>query len=166
MAKVIMICGRLCSGKTTYARTLMEAGNAALLSIDEIMLAMFGQHCGDMHEEYAARAEKFLLAKAPEFIEAGVDVILDWGFWREEQRRRVRALFEARGIECRMHVIHIDDAEWKKRIEKRNADVISGKTAAYYVDENLARKFEGLYEEPEDGAADVNIYVHHGYAEN
>ena len=166
MAKVIMICGKLCSGKTTYARSLMEDGNAALLSIDEIMLAMFGQHCGDMHEEYAARAEKFLLGKSLELIKAGIDVILDWGFWREEQRRRIRGFYDAHGTECRMHIIHIDDAEWKRRIEKRNAEVISGKREAYYVDENLARKFERLFEEPEDGAADVNIYAHHECTEN
>ena len=166
MAKVIMICGKLCSGKTTYARRLLQAGNAALLSIDEIMLAMFGQHCGDMHEEYAARAEKYLLGKALELTDAGVDVVFDWGFWREEQRRRVRGIFAARGIECQMHLIHIDDAEWKKRIEKRNAEVLSGKTEAYYVDENLARKFERLFEQPDDGAADVIVYAHHECTEN
>lgn len=166
MAKVIMICGKLCSGKTTYAHRLMKAGNAALLSIDEIMLAMFGQHCGDMHEEYVARTEKFLLGKSLELIGAGIDVILDWGFWRKEQRERIRGFYGARGIECRMHIIHIDGAEWKKRIEKRNAEVISGKTEAYYVDENLARKFAGLFEEPQDGAADVNIYAHRECTEN
>ena len=42
MAKVIMMCGRICCGKSTYARRLRTEINAAVLSIDEIMLAVFG----------------------------------------------------------------------------------------------------------------------------
>ena len=166
MAEVIMICGRLCCGKTTYARRLVEKGNAALLSIDEIMLSMFGQHCGDKHEEYAARAEEYLLKKAAELINAGVDVIFDWGFWSREQRRRIRAYFAAQGIGTRLHVIHIPEAEWMRRIEKRNSEVLSGTAVAYYVDENLMRKFDGLFEEPAEEEADVNIYIRPDCTEN
>ena len=39
MPKVIMICGKLCSGKSTYAKKLQQEGKAVVLSIDEIMLA-------------------------------------------------------------------------------------------------------------------------------
>lgn len=49
MAKVIMVCGKICSGKSTYAECLRKKNNAVLLSIDEIMLAMFGQHVGEMY---------------------------------------------------------------------------------------------------------------------
>ena len=41
MAKVFLICGKICSGKSTYARKLMENRQAVLLSADEIMLALF-----------------------------------------------------------------------------------------------------------------------------
>jgi len=155
MAKVILVCGRLCTGKTTYARKLIRNGGAVLLSIDEIMLAMFGQHCGDMHEEYASRTEKYLLDKAAEIISAGVDVIFDWGFWRAEQRGRIREYFAVRGIDCEMHFVDAEDAVWHERIARRNADVEAGKVRAYYVDENLARKFEGLFERPDDSEIDV-----------
>lgn len=164
MARVVMICGKLCSGKTTYARKMAESRRAVVLSIDEIMLAMFGQHCGDMHEAYAARTEKYLLSKSLEFIGAGVDVIFDWGFWRREQRTSIRRFFEERGIACELHMLQVTDDEWQRRIVKRNADVLSGAAEAYYVDDNLARKFEGLFEMP-DGA-EIDAFVHHDYPEN
>ena len=41
MAKVIMTCGRICCGKTTYAQKLREERNAVILSIDEITLTLF-----------------------------------------------------------------------------------------------------------------------------
>ena len=37
MSKVILICGKICSGKSTYAEWLRVQNNAVLLSIDEIM---------------------------------------------------------------------------------------------------------------------------------
>ena len=39
MAKVILICGKICSGKSTYAEQLRIKERAAVLSVDEIMLA-------------------------------------------------------------------------------------------------------------------------------
>ena len=35
MAKVILICGKICSGKTYYARQLRDQYNAVILSTDE-----------------------------------------------------------------------------------------------------------------------------------
>lgn len=150
-----MICGRLCSGKTTYARRLIDEGNAVLLSIDEVMLAMFGQHCGDMHDEYAARAERYLLKKSLEVIAAGADVILDWGFWQSGQRRRVKEFYSARNVESRLHMLDVDDETWRRRIEMRNAAVASGETGAYYVDENLAEKFFRMFVMPAREEIDV-----------
>ena len=53
MAKVIMTCGKICCGKTTYARCLQAAGNAVILSIDEITLSLFPEGAGEMHDTYA-----------------------------------------------------------------------------------------------------------------
>ena len=41
MAEVIMMCGRICSGKSTYAKRLSREKNAVILSVDEITLALF-----------------------------------------------------------------------------------------------------------------------------
>ena len=88
MAKVILICGKICSGKSTYAQQLRRENRAVVLSIDEVMLAFFGQHCGSRHDEYADRAQKYLLDQSLALIEAGVDVILDWGFCRNGKQYR------------------------------------------------------------------------------
>ena len=56
MAKVIMTCGKICCGKSTYARRLQAAGNAVILSIDEITLSLFPEGAGEMHDTYARRA--------------------------------------------------------------------------------------------------------------
>ena len=61
MARVIMTCGMICCGKSTYAKKLQMEQNAVILSIDDITLTLFPEGSGDMHDTYALRAEQYLL---------------------------------------------------------------------------------------------------------
>ena len=161
MAKVICLCGRLCSGKSTYAKTLRAQTGAVILSTDELMLTVIGPDAGEMHDEYARRIKGFLLAKASEMVQAGVNVILDEGFWTKAERARVRTFFTARAVPCEFHYLEIDDETWKARIAKRNAALSAGtqtageQPGAYYVDEGLMKKFESMFEPPEPGEIDL-----------
>ena len=73
MPKVIFICGKLCSGKSTYAQSLRKVQKAVVLSVDEIMLALLGQHAGDKHDLYAERTKTYLHAKTLELAETGFE---------------------------------------------------------------------------------------------
>ena len=154
MPKVIMICGKLCSGKSTYAELLRKVNNAVILSVDEITLALFGQDTGEKHDEYVAKTKKYLYRKSLEIIDSNVDVILDWGFWTKEERVRAISFYDLNRIPNELHYIDIDDGEWHKRIEKRNQDTIAHKSDAYFVDEGLAAKFESIFEKPDPSEID------------
>lgn len=155
MAKVILICGKICCGKSTYAANLRREQNAVLLSVDEIMLSLFGLYAGEKHDEYAERLQQYLLEKSAEIAMAGSSVILDWGFWTKQKRTFARAFFRSRGVVCEFHFLHVDDAVWKERIRRRNELVAAGKTDAYYIDANLAAKFEARFEMPAADEIDV-----------
>ena len=155
MAKVILICGKICSGKSTYAEQLRIQNNAVLLSTDEITLALFGQHCGDKHDDYVERTQNYLFNKSLELIEVGVNVILDWGFWLKEERDYAREFYNSRNIECEFHYIDISEETWKARLKKRNNAIIDGETNAYYIDDNLAEKFAAIFEVPNEDEIDV-----------
>ncbi len=155
MAKVILVCGKICCGKTTYAQKICNKNNAVLLSVDEITLALFGQHCGDKHDEYVERTEKYLLNKSLELIENNINVVLDWGFWTKLERLAVKEFYESRGIEYELHYINVSDEIWKSRLRKRNNDVLANETSTYYVDDNLAAKFVSIFEVPSEDEIDV-----------
>ena len=157
MAKVYLMCGKLCSGKSTHAAALRRSEHAVVLSVDEIPLALFGQGAGDMHDTYVARAETYLYRKSAEIIEAGIDVILDWGFWTRRERDEARAYYGGLGIPCEFHYIDIGDDEWHRRLNRRNEDVLAGRTEAYYVDDGLAAKFASIFEKPDPGEIAVWI---------
>lgn len=155
MAKVIMICGRICCGKSTYARRLCAELGAVLLSVDEIMLAVFGQYAGEKHDEYVENIKRYLFCKSAELIGAGINVILDWGLWTRNERRTAREFYAARNIRCELHYINISEELWLERLCKRNALVKAGEANEYFVDENLARKFASVFEAPDSEEIDI-----------
>ncbi len=152
MSKVIMTCGLICCGKSTYARKLRAERTAVILSTDDITLSLFPEGAGDMHDTYVFRAEKYLLELSLQILQTGTDVILDSGLWTRAARDRIRSFYAPYAdITTELHYLHIDPKEWERRIAKRN----SSDAAAYYVDEALRRKSLSLFEEPSAEEVDV-----------
>lgn len=40
-SKIYLICGKICSGKSTYSQKLRDEHKAVILSVDEITLVLF-----------------------------------------------------------------------------------------------------------------------------
>lgn len=149
MSKVYLICGKICSGKTTYAKKLCRGNNAILLSVDEIMLSLFDQCCGEkLHQEYERKIKDYLFTKSLEIIEKDFDVVLDWGFWTKDERDSVKEFYKSRDIECELHYIEIDEETWKYQLNKRNNEILENKTKAYYLEHNRALEFAMRFEPP------------------
>lgn len=155
MAKVVMTCGKICSGKTTYAEKLRVKYNAIILSVDEIMLALFDQNVGEKHDNYVERTEKYLFNKSLDIINIGVNVILDWGFWTESERNYAKEFYGSQNIDYEFHYIDVSDENWRIRLDKRNREIAEGEIDAYYVDDNLAAKFNSIFECPKKEEIDV-----------
>ena len=155
MAKVYLICGKLCCGKTTYSQKLCAENDAIVLSVDEMTLTVFSQNCGEKHDEYVLNAKKYLLNKSLALIDKNINIVLDWGFWIRKERAFTKDFYKSRGIDCELHYIDISDETWKARIEQRNKAVITDKKSAYYVDENLLAKCNSIFEAPSEDEIDV-----------
>ena len=156
---VTLICGKLCSGKTTYAHKLRRECHAVLLSCDEITLVLTGPDAGEAFDGIAARTQAYLYDKAAEIVSDGIPVILDWGFWTKASRAYAREFFASRGIAYTFVYLDVPCEIHRARIAKRNAAVKAGEVLAYYVDEGLAKKFESKFEVPEDWEIDEWIKI-------
>ena len=155
MAKVFMLCGKIASGKSHYAEMLCRQENAVMLSVDELVLSILGSDLGEKHEEITERVQAYLFEKSVEMVNAGTNVLLDWGFWTREKRSAARKFYEDRGIACEFHYIDVPVDVWRRNIEKRNQEVLAGETSAYFVDEGLMKKLEALFETPSKEEIDV-----------
>ena len=152
-----MICGMLCSGKSTYAERLKKDGNSVLLSVDELMLGVLEEDLGNMHDKYVQRTKSYLLKKSLEILDTGADILLDWGFWSRSERDGIKEFYAERNVASELHYINVSNDEWLQRIEYRNAKVKSGEISAYFVDDGLLKKFEDMFEAPNENEIDVYI---------
>lgn len=153
--KVILICGKLCSGKSVYAEKVRAEEKAVILSCDELMLALFDERLGARHEEVSAAVQEYLFKKAIETAQAGANVILEWGFWTEAQRRAAERRLDESGVARERRYVDVSEETWKRNIAKRNAAVQAGMQGTYFVDEGLLEKMKALFETPEPEKIDV-----------
>lgn len=157
MAKAILICGKLCSGKSYYTEKIRSKYNAAVLSCDEVTLALEGVFDSSQFDELLIRVKEYLLKKSAEIIAAGVNVIFDWGFLTKAERNSTMNFFKRRNMSCEIHYIDISDEAWRQNIAERNEAVAAGRVSAYYVDEELTEKLERIFEKP--AACEVDVWI-------
>lgn len=155
MAKVILICGKICSGKTNYSKKLVNDYNAVILSCDEIENELFHHELGENHDEVIKDIKRYLHRKASEIVLSGSNVLLDWGFWSREEREQVSEYYKKQSIFYEWHYIDISIDEWHQNINSRNEAVLVGETTDYFVDGGLIEKLSSLFETPKKEEIDV-----------
>lgn len=113
-----MIFGLLGAGKTTLARR-MEAEGAVRLSIDEWVIAASGDrvHLDDsLHARMTGQLTRFW----PRVAATGTDVVLDFGFWRREDRDEVRRIAAEIGAESQLIWVRCSVEERRRRCLDRS----------------------------------------------
>ena len=158
MSKVMAICGKICSGKSYYAKQIKEKENAVILSKDEATYELIDNKQGEFYNVFAERVNKYLMKKAVEIVKAGRNIILDWGFWTKAERQETTKYFNQFGIDVEWHYIDIEQTRWEQLIEERNIKIQSGNGGSdIYVDEGLLNKLLSKIEEPTRDEMDIWI---------
>lgn len=158
MASVIIVCGKICSGKSYYSAQLVEKRGGVILSCDELTLPLGKYLCGDF-DETAEIIKNYLCRKACEIVSQGINAIVDFGQWTKSERKCIKEYFSQNNISSELHYIKVSDDVWEKHINKRNREVQLGLSTAYFVDEGLKEKVLSRFEEPSSDEVDVLIEV-------
>jgi len=156
MAKVILVCGKICSGKSYYLKSIKDSLNAVIISPDEATYELINNEQGDFYNVFSERLCKYLTKKVGEIVQAGANVIYERGLWTKEEREKTVKYYKDRNIECELHYVSVDNKTWKQNIAERNKRVKEGKGGSdFYLDEGLLKKLESLWEEPTEDEIDV-----------
>ena len=147
MSKVIAICGKIASGKTYHARRIMKENGAILLSEDEVLKDLFPEQSPKDRGETTKRIEGYLLKKAAEIVKEGCDVILDWGFWKKQERASVTHYYQSRNISIEWHYIETSDEIWIEHIRKRNN--IKDHEGSFFLDIEILKRVAEQFEIPD-----------------
>jgi predicted kinase len=124
MATAHLIHGGVGAGKTTFAKQLEIEPGALRFTHDEWMSALYGADPPElMFAEYYRRVADLMEPLWLRALALGVDVVLDFGFWRRGDRDDVRAKVEAVGAAVLLYDLACDGAEAWRRVERRNTDL-------------------------------------------
>ena len=154
MAKIYLICGKICSGKTYYSKKLAAGTNGVILSCDELSRIIDRNVSvdSDKYDSIAKELQSYLFRRAAEIASHGVNVILDWGFWTERDRISASEFFAVQGCETEWHYLDISEEQLRKNVEKRNASL---SVSDYFVDEGLLEKCLSRFEIPDRNSIDI-----------
>ena len=156
MGKVILTCGKICSGKSYYSKQLKEELNAVIISPDEATYELLNNEQGEFYDIFSKRLSKYLTKKVGEIAQAGANVVFERGLWSKKERQEVKEYYKSIGIDCEIHYVCVDDETWKQNIAERNKRVEAGNGGPdFYLDEGLMKKLESLWEEPTEKEYDV-----------
>ena len=163
MGKVIIVCGKICSGKSYYSKLLKESLNAVIISPDEATYELINNEQGEFYNVFSERLNKYLTKKVGEIAQAGANVIFERGLWTSEDRKNIKEYYKNIGIECKIHYVCVDNETWKINITERNKRIDEGKGGSdFYLDEGLLKKLESKWEEPTEDEIDFIYNVKRG----
>ena len=132
---LILLCGLPGSGKTTLAKKLEQERNAIRLCPDEWIESILDSPDNTKERDRLRDPIDNLqwdLAQA--YLSKGLTVILENGFWAEEERTQYA--FEARelGAKIELHYLHVPHDELLRRVNDRNK-FLTNKTFVMTLDE-------------------------------
>lgn len=156
MGKVILVCGKICSGKSYYSATIKDSLNAVIISPDEATYELINNKQGEFYNVFSERLNKYLTKIVGEIANAGANVIFERGLWSKKERKELKEYYKNNGSDCEIHYVCVDDKTWKQNITERNQKVLNGKGESnFYLDDELMKKLESKWEEPDENEFDV-----------
>ncbi|WP_432468159.1 AAA family ATPase [Agarivorans sp. Z349TD_8] len=159
VGRVYLLCGKVASGKTTYARKQVQQGRAILLSLDELHLSIFGseptrEQIDDSYDSCCAYQQNLAL----KLLNLGIDVYIDWGFWSRAARVQAKRFFEAQGMVVSMIYFSLTDEERLARNRLRNA---GSDPHSFKIEEKDVSLFDSYFETPSPEEYDLVIGAEH-----
>lgn len=144
--EVVLCCGKVCSGKSTYARRLEADQGYFRFSADAWMLHFYEPtEDRTVFDGQLARCKAMIRLQTQKLLAAGQSVVLDDGFWTRSERAETRQHFEGLGFAVRLELFPVDLETQVLRSLRRQAE--DGEPH-YDFDEATIAVLNSFFEEP------------------
>jgi predicted kinase len=143
---VYMICGFIGAGKTTFAKKLEAKTEAVRITKDEWLIKLLGHDPRvEGFGEYDAKMCELSNDVAFQFVEHGVDVIIDNGFGVREQREEMKKRIESVGAEAVLYYVKCPMKVMKERVINRSSNLTED---SFEIDEGLFDSYVKYWQPP------------------
>jgi predicted kinase len=146
VATLHLMVGLPCSGKTTLAKKIEQEQSALRLTTDEWHVGLFGQDA--LQPEHNARhslIEAMLWNIASRALELGIDVVLDFGFWAQEEREDYRLRAKRLGASSEVHFLDVPEDELLRRLALRNSKLSED---SFHISEESMKPWIEFFQRP------------------
>ena len=149
--KVILVCGPIGVGKTTYSMALAKEIAAIRFSIDPWMQTLFAKDMTSLDyvwiSERVERCHQQIWEVAEQILQLNGNVILDLGFTRRKYRDRFKELGKTVNADVEIHSLQASVAVRKQRIKQRNSDK-NPSLYSFEITDFMFDFMEGKFEPP------------------
>ena len=147
MPSIHLMHGFIGFGKTTLAKRLERELPAVRFTHDELMIKTYGRNPEDFSQERFQIIDTIIKEKTIEEIKKGNNVILDYGFWEKETRKKYYEWAKKLTSDVVFHAVQCDIKIAKERALKRTKN----KKEEFYIDEFIfndrLKRFEPMTKE-------------------
>lgn len=138
-----LLCGRIGSGKTTFAKKLEQEIGAVRFTHDEWVCRLYGHAPPEKdYGEIFIRVENQIWIAAAEAVNIGRDVILDFGFFTRESRDVARDRAAASAV-AKFYYVSCQRQIARRRTLERSEDPPPD---ALWIDRRAYDKLDALFE--------------------
>lgn len=154
---VFLLCGKIASGKSHYAETLLRDGHTILLSQDDLVEQLELDYFNDLHNSIIPKLQYCLYELTANISRCGANVVLDFGFWSKRERQYVSEVFRNMNIAPRWCYVDVSDSAWMQNIADRNREVIAEGHPEFQIDAAKMQEINAEFEVP--GKDEMDIWV-------
>lgn len=126
--KLLFLCGKMASGKSTLAKVLAAREDAVLFVQDEWLDALYPNAVVNVasYLEYSGRINKTLAPYVVALLARGISVVLDFPGNTRNQRAWFRAIIDQAGAEHELHYVDTADPICRAQLKARSAHLPPG----------------------------------------
>ena len=159
MSEIVLCCGKVCSGKSTFASLLKREHGFHHFSSDVWMLHFYEPTPDrQLFDQRLAKCEEMIYRVSEEILAHGGNVVLDAGFWKRSERDQLRTRFEELGHSVSLVYFPITLERQMEYMQVRN---YAGAADSYRFDRETVLTLNGFFEEPapDEQIVDSKAYV-------
>lgn len=125
--KIILLCGTICSGKSTYVSNHFNDPNSYyVFNQDHWIISLFGKDVPprEVFEDRWARIKELMKEVSEPMLRQGLNIVYDFGFWKPIHRTEFKEYAEKIGVDIEMiHFdISLDELERRRQYRNENLD--------------------------------------------